>query len=117
MKRKFRYIGDFKYTAQFQKQSRTTDGAGGWTNSWVTDETARCEITPISGSQGLEMSQVVGYTVYKIIVRHNSNFESIMDNDYRILVSSGVYAGTYNVHSSLLIDGDVSYYEIMAYKK
>lgn len=117
MKKKFRYYGEFKHTAEFQKQSRTSDGAGGWTNSWVTAETARCEITPISGSQGLEMSQIVGNTVYKIIVRQNSNFNPMLDNDYRIYVTNGIYAGYYNIHTALLIDGDVPYYEINAYRK
>lgn len=117
MKTSIKHIGDFKHKAQFEKQSRTSDGAGGWSNSWVTVETVRCMINPVSGSQGLRDAQVVGNTVYRIIVRHSSNFDPQMDNDYRVVVPNGIYAGTYNIHSSLLMDGDVNYYEITAYKK
>lgn len=117
MKKKFYNIGDFRHRAQFQKLSTTSDGAGGFTNSYTTVSTVPCRIEPKSGTERLESGQVIGNVTYDIVVRHSSNFSPLLDNDYKINIASGIYQGSYNIKSSILMDGAVKYYHIVAVKK
>tara|TARA_Y100001937_G_C6942184_1_gene250863 strand:- start:226 stop:579 length:354 start_codon:yes stop_codon:yes gene_type:complete len=117
MKKKFYNTGEFKHSASFQATSTTSDGAGGFTNTYQTKHTARCSITPQQANEKIQGGQVVGNTVYNIVVSDNSNFDPQLDNNYKINVASGIYQGAYNIKEVLLMDGPVRRYHIKATKK
>lgn len=62
--------GDLRHRAELQKKEQTSDGAGGWTTTWVKDRDLWCRIRPISGSQQLENMRAETTVSHEIYARY-----------------------------------------------
>ena len=70
-------IGMMKQRATIQYYSLSSDGMGGNTRTWNTLTTVWCNITPINGSEALEIGGLKGKTKYGIKTRYRDDFVSI----------------------------------------
>lgn len=105
-------LGKFRDRFVFQYQSRTADGAGGWTNSWVDDLTVWGMKRPMSASQELDNSLIEGKEAFKFTIRFSNDFAYTLSNDYRIKHGSTFY----NIHSVTVVEDQDHYYEIVGWK-
>ena len=89
MRRRGQQIGRFDKRIKFQYQTRVSDGMGGYTNTWTDDLTVWADIQPMTGRQALQEGQIQGEQQFKIYIRYTNDFNSELDNDYRIVYLPG----------------------------
>ena len=89
MRRRGQQIGRFDKRIKFQYQTRVSDGMGGYTNTWTDDLTVWADIQPMTGRQALQEGQIQGEQQFKIYIRYTNDFNSKLDNDYRIVYLPG----------------------------
>lgn len=64
---------ELKHRIEFQKTTQTSDGAGGWTESWTTIATVWAKIEPVKSYERFIAMQTETYTTHKITCRYNAN--------------------------------------------
>jgi len=89
LRRRGQQIGRFDKRIKFQYQTRVSDGMGGYTNTWTDDLTVWADIQPMTGRQALQEGQIQGEQQFKIYIRYTNDFNSELDNDYRIVYLPG----------------------------
>ena len=89
MRRRGQQIGRFDKRIKFQYQTRVSDGMGGYTNTWTDDLTVWADIQPMTGRQALQEGQIQGEQQFKVYIRYTNDFNSELDNDYRIVYLPG----------------------------
>lgn len=112
MKRLFKNIGKFKTKITLQYESLTSDGAGGWSNTWVDDLTVWAHIEPLAGREGLEAEQLTGNQQFVFTIRYTNDFNVTPDNNYRIKYGSKLF----NIHSVKVLDFENEYFEIIGWE-
>ena len=65
-------LSDLRHRVTFEKQVRTADGAGGWTETWATDRTCWAKVAPLSGRERVSAMQLEHPVSHRITVRYNS---------------------------------------------
>ena len=65
--------GMLKEPVAFQRLTRTTDGAGGFTEAWaaIADTPTRAHIKAMSGGERWHSDRVEASSTHKIVVRYN----------------------------------------------
>lgn len=77
------YTSNMKYRITFQANFSTTDGEGGFDNSWVDIQTVWAEVSPIYASQRFEYKSVNVDATHRIKIRGGF----IVDDDTTKMVS------------------------------
>lgn len=65
--------GHLRHKMTLQRVTRTSDGAGGFTQSWGSDETVWAKIEPASGREVFRAQQLETPVTHKITCRYNAN--------------------------------------------
>lgn len=69
-------IGSMKQRVEVQSYSVVADGLGGNTRTWSTLSSVWANITPINGSESLEVGGLKSKTKFKILTRYKLNLGS-----------------------------------------
>ena len=116
MRRRGQQIGRFDKRIKFQYQTRVSDGMGGYTNTWTDDLTVWADIQPMTGRQALQEGQIQGEQQFKVYIRYTNDFNSELDNDYRIVYLPGSpNEKIFNIHSVENPGLDREFYVITAW--
>jgi len=83
------YIGQLRSRLQFLKDTKTSDGAGGFTSAKSVDFEMWGYIRQISESEAMRNGQVVGYNSYEIWVQYQSSI--IPTRQHIILYNNKAY--------------------------
>lgn len=68
--------GNLRHRAELQKQSGTSDGAGGEAMTWVRERDIWCHIRSISGSQQMESMRRDSSISHEITVRYADDIDT-----------------------------------------
>jgi len=116
LRRRGQQIGRFDKRIKFQYQTRVSDGMGGYTNTWTDDLTVWADIQPMTGRQALQEGQIQGEQQFKVYIRYTNDFNSELDNDYRIVYLPGSpNEKIFNIHSVENPGFDREFYVITAW--
>lgn len=63
----------FDKRVELQSISRVSDGGGGYTDSWATDKSIWCSISPANGYEKFQASQTETPITHKIKCRYDSD--------------------------------------------
>ena len=99
-------IGKMRSLVSLQHRTKTTDGAGGWTNTWTQYAKVWAWIKPLSGSETLTSMQLENPVTHRIYIRYRSD---MLESD-RIVHRSR----NFNIRSILDIEELKRYIEISA---
>jgi len=89
---------------------------GGYTNTWTDDLTVWADIQPMTGRQALQEGQIQGEQQFKVYIRYTNDFNSELDNDYRIVYLPGSpNEKIFNIHSVENPGFDREFYVITAW--
>lgn len=61
--------GELDQRVEIQSESRTPDGAGGFTSSWVVDATVWAHVRPLRGSEREQADRTEANGGYMVIIR------------------------------------------------
>ena len=106
-------IGQFRDQITFQYFTRTSDGAGGFTQTWVDDLTVWAKVTPLTTQEGIEAGQSAENNPFRIWIYWTNDFSATFNTQYRIKRGTDVYN---IVQIRNIQDGDW-FYEILAVQK
>ena len=69
--------GKLREPVTFQRMTRTSDGAGGQTQSWgdIAGTPSRAYVTPVSGSERYSFDRTQAIVRIKIVTRYNSDIK------------------------------------------
>jgi SPP1 family predicted phage head-tail adaptor len=78
--------GMLREPVTFQRQTRTSDGAGGFTETWATlaGSPSRAFVTPVGGREWMAHDRVESMPRLKLVVRYNAE---LRESD-RVLIRS-----------------------------
>ena len=62
-----------KFRLAIQNSSQSSDGQGGYTESWTTADTVWASITPLKGFERFQAGQMQTPLTHKIIIRYRSD--------------------------------------------
>jgi SPP1 family predicted phage head-tail adaptor len=102
-------IADMKYRVTIRQPVLTTDGAGGFSESWQNLATAPvvyAAITPVSAGEQLKYGQIEATTTHRIVIRYRTDITPGM-----ILIDED--AVTYNIISVAAQNGAKVYLELL----
>ena len=116
MRRRGQQIGRFDKRIKFQRQTRLTDGIGGYTNTWTDDLTVWADIQPLTGKETLSEGQISSSQQYKIYIRYTDDFYTPLDTHFRIVYLPGTpNQKIFNIHSVDNPGFDREFYVITAW--
>lgn len=67
--------GSLRHTITIERLARTTDNAGGWTDSWATLHTVKAAIKNVSGSERLHSMRLDAEVTMKATIRYLSDLK------------------------------------------
>lgn len=112
MRTRSKNIGKFRTKVTFQRQGLVADGAGGFTNTWVNDQTVWANVEPLTGKEAIQAEQLTGDQSYRFIIRWTNDFLYTLDSSYRIAYGSRYF----NIHSVKVLDFEDQFIEIMGWE-
>lgn len=112
MKRINKVIGQFDKYITIQAQSRTSDGAGGWSNTYSDLHTLWADIIPATGTEALQQEQLLGKKPYTITARYSSELAGI-DNQNRVKWGTRFF----NIHSVINLNEEGEFVEMLAFEE
>lgn len=111
-------IGKARDRILLQQQSNVSDGAGGFTTTWVDlldgdtfDNKIYAIVKPMQGSRGLQYQQTVNFYPYSVIIRFNRSLD--YNANYRFILDDKVFV----IHSIINVDERRFAYELLAYTR
>jgi SPP1 family predicted phage head-tail adaptor len=81
-------IGDLNQRITIQSQTRTSDGMGGWTETWATLATVWAAVWPVSAREILKAGQTSMEITHRIKIRYRAG----VDPSYRILFGTRYFS-------------------------
>ena len=105
-------IGKFKTKIVFQRQGLVADGAGGFTNTWVDDQTVWAKIEPLTGMESLTAEQLTGDSQFRFVIRYTNDFLYTFNSEYRIKYGSRFF----NIHSVKVLDFENEFFEVIGWE-
>lgn len=92
MARSRRSPGDLRHRIIVQKLTSTSDGAGGFTQTWATHVTAWASVKPISAREAMTHGGVAGVVTHRVMMRYQAGVVPAMrvSHKSRILKIEGV---------------------------
>lgn len=65
---------DLREAVTFQRKTRTSDGAGGFSEAWtaISGAPTRCMVKPMSGSERWASQRVEATATHKVVTRYNA---------------------------------------------
>ena len=81
--------GSMSKTITIQTEVRTSDGGGGYVQSFITNFTTRSSVTPITGDEKYTQGQLSDTQLYEFVMRYRADKVIIPSN--RILFGSRVF--------------------------
>ena len=78
---------DMRHRVIIQERQRTSDGAGGYTEAWVTFKNAWCSIQPATGYEKYQAQQMQTPISHKIKMRYQSGITT----KHRILFGTRIF--------------------------
>jgi len=72
-------IGTLRKKVAIQAESKTDDGAGGYTLAWTTLATAWANITPILGKEVYASGHLEGHVTHKVTIRWRGDITPTTD--------------------------------------
>jgi len=71
--------GMLKEPVQFERKTRTSDGAGGFTETWaaISGAPTRCSVKAMSGSERWASQRVEATSTHKITIRYTSDLTEV----------------------------------------
>lgn len=78
---------------QFQRKTRTADGAGGWSEGWanIAGAATRCQFKALSGGERFQAQRAEATTRNRIVVRY---FADLVETD-RVVIGGRRYDVTF----------------------
>jgi len=101
-------IGKLNRRVKIQEETRTTDGAGGFTRTWATIATVWGKLTPMSGREALDAAQQTNMQKFALKIRYRTGVSTAK----RVLISDDVY----NIRNSFNIDQKRRYLDAVVEK-
>ncbi len=89
-------IGALNRRVSIQKETRTADGAGGFTRTWATIAVVWGKLTPKSGGESLDAQQQTNEQRFVLKIRHRTDVSTAK----RVLISGDAY----NITNAFNID-------------
>lgn len=85
--------GQMRTACEFQRKTRTDDGAGGWSESWtaIAGAPTRCAFTSLSGSERMQAQRIEAPTRNRVACRY---FAGLAEGD-RIVIAGRAYEITF----------------------
>lgn len=71
-------ISELRHRITIQQMSRTTDGQGGWTESWADFATVWAKVKPMSAKERTFSQQIQENVTHKIVIRWLADVDSEM---------------------------------------
>lgn len=106
-------IGKFRHKLTFQYYTTTSDGAGGFTQTWEDDITCFGLVTPLSEAEVFEAGQQSDNNEFNIVVRFTDDFAQPFNKQYRIKYDNRIF----NITRIRNLKFDRKFYEIRAMEK
>lgn len=89
-------IGRLRYKVELQSATNTSDGAGGFSQTYSTIANLFADIRPTNGDESYRQGKVQEKLTHKIYIRHRNDIKT----DYKILYDQR----TFNIKSIINID-------------
>ena len=70
--------GDLRHRVVLEEAQRVSDGAGGYTETWVALATLWAALSPSGGGEGVEAGRLAGRVSHIITVRHRAGVTPAM---------------------------------------
>jgi len=80
-------IGNLRYKVDLQGPTRTSDGAGGYTEAWGTKTHLYADIRPQNALETFRQGQLQEKVTHKITIRYRSD----INTNYRIVYESRTF--------------------------
>lgn len=62
--------GQLRHRIELQEETKVSDGAGGWVDTWATYATVWAKIKPLSGTEGIFGMQLQDTITHDILIRY-----------------------------------------------
>ena len=85
------HAGKLRHTIELERFESVPDGAGGWTQDWVSQGTLRAMMQPVSGRERMEYERIQATVSYRCVIRFR---DDIRASD-RVLYNGKAYAIRY----------------------
>jgi SPP1 family predicted phage head-tail adaptor len=105
-KRKESLAGRLTKRVDIEKPVRTSDGGGGFTESWQLVATVWAGLEPLRGSEDYSDLRLIGKTNYRITIRHRDGIEPRMRVNFN--------NRTFNIRAVLNLDEANEILELIA---
>lgn len=84
-------IGKFRKRVRFEAETKTSDGAGGNTRSWVTIATVWCEYAPERGTERMERGHLEAVNNGILRVRYSDDIAGIVLQSSRAVIEGAIH--------------------------
>jgi SPP1 family predicted phage head-tail adaptor len=71
-------IGELRHRLTLERLVQTTDGAGGFQESWDVEATVWARLRPLSGGEGVDAGRLAGRHGYEITIRYRPGVDLSM---------------------------------------
>lgn len=66
-------VGELDQRVELQKEVRTSDGQGGFTRDWQTQDTVWAQVRPLSGSERAHSERLAAEGGYRVVIRNRDD--------------------------------------------
>ena len=68
--------GKLRHTIELERLKSVPDGAGGWSQKWVSQGTLRAMMKPVSGRERMEYERLESVVTFRCVIRFRSDIRA-----------------------------------------